>query len=89
MHRRPDLAHALQNLGVRFSALGRPADALPVEQEAVTILRELAAASPERYRPDLAASLTNMAEILEALQRPDDAEQASWEAQQLVGDASN
>ena len=34
--------------------LGRPADALPVTEEAVAIYRELAAASPDRYRPDLA-----------------------------------
>ena len=52
---RPDLAASLSNLGVRFSALGRPAEALPAEQEAVAIRRELAAAYPDRYRPDLAA----------------------------------
>ena len=52
---RPDLATSLSNLGIRFSELGRPAEALPVTEEAVTIYRELAAASPDRYRPDLAA----------------------------------
>jgi Tetratricopeptide repeat len=43
---RPDLAAALDNLGVRFSELGRPADALPVIEEAVASYRELAAATP-------------------------------------------
>ena len=57
---RPDLASSLSNLGVLFSALGRPAEALPVTQEAVEIRRELAAANPDRYRPDLASSLTNL-----------------------------
>jgi hypothetical protein len=50
----PDLATTLSNLGACFAALGRPADALPVTEEAVTIRRELAAANPDRYRPDLA-----------------------------------
>ena len=35
---RPDLATSLSNLGVRFSELGRPADALPVAEEAVAHL---------------------------------------------------
>ena len=51
---RPDLAGSLNNLGIRFSELGRPADALPVTEEAVTIRRDLAAANPDRYRPGLA-----------------------------------
>lgn len=45
------LADSLHNLGVRYSELDRPADALPPTQEAVTIYRELAAANPDRYRP--------------------------------------
>jgi hypothetical protein len=32
-------------------SLGRAAEALPVTEEAVAIYRELAAASPDRYRP--------------------------------------
>ena len=66
-----------------FSALGRPADALPVTQEAVAIRRELAAASPDRYRPDLARSLTNLAEALMALDRTADANAARDEAAKL------
>ena len=57
---RPDLARSLSNLGIPFSELGRPAEALPVTQEAVAIRRELAAAYPDRYRPDLARSLSNL-----------------------------
>ena len=50
-----DRARWLDALGVSLSQVGRPADALPVTQEAVAMYRELAAASPDRYRPDLAA----------------------------------
>ena len=57
----PDLAASLSNLGIRLSVLGRPADALPVTEEAVAAYRELAAAMPARYRPDLApASLSHL-----------------------------
>jgi hypothetical protein len=45
-----------------------------VTQEAVTIRRELAAASPDRYRPELARSLSNLAAILDALGRTAEAE---------------
>jgi hypothetical protein len=44
-------ADSLSNLGVRFSEPGRPADALPAEQEAVAIRRELAAAMPGPLPP--------------------------------------
>jgi hypothetical protein len=54
--------------------VGRPADALPVTQEAVALYRELAAASPDRYRPDHATSLRRMAGILASLGRTADAE---------------
>ena len=67
-------------LGVWLSELGRPADALPRTQEAVTTCRELAAASPDRYRPDLARSLTNLAELLVTLERKADAAAARIEA---------
>jgi tetratricopeptide (TPR) repeat protein len=53
-------AYWLSHLGVRISELGRPAEALTVEREAVAIRRELAAASPDRYRPILAQSLNNL-----------------------------
>jgi tetratricopeptide (TPR) repeat protein len=73
-------AHWLTNIGVRFSALGRPIDALPAEQEAVAIHRELAAATPDRYRPDLATSLNNLGVTFSALGRPADALPVTQEA---------
>ena len=71
-----DLARWRDSLGVMFSELGRPADALPATQEAVTIRRELAAANPDRYRPDLAGSLSNLGVRFSELGRPADAEAA-------------
>ena len=73
-------AHWLNNLGIRLSELGRPADALPVTEEAVAIRRELAAASPDRYRPDLAASLNNLGVLFSELGRPADALPVAEEA---------
>ncbi len=70
---RPDLASSLSNLGVMFSALGRPAEALLVTEEAVAIRRELAAANPDRYRPALASSLSNLGVRFSALGRPAEA----------------
>jgi hypothetical protein len=58
-----------------LSELGRPADALPAEQEAVAICRELAQADPGRYRPELARSLTKLCAIFSALGRHFEAEQ--------------
>ena len=73
-------AYWLGTLGFRLSELGRPADALPVTEEAVAIHRELAAASPDRYRPDLATSLTNLGVRFSALGRPADALPVTEEA---------
>jgi tetratricopeptide (TPR) repeat protein len=56
--------------GIRLTGLGRPAEALPVTEEAVAIRRELAAASPDRYRPDLANSLDNLGIRFWELGRP-------------------
>jgi len=77
---RPELATSLTNLGIRFSALGRPAQALPASEEAVAIRRELAEANPGRYRPELATSLTNLAVTFSVLGRPAEALPASEEA---------
>jgi len=73
-------ARWLSSLGLHLADLGRPADALPVTEEAVTIRRELAAAYPDRYRPALAASLTNLGVRFSALGRPADALPAEQEA---------
>ena len=77
---RPDLATSLSNLGVTFSELGRPGEALPPTQEAVAIYRELAAASPDRYRPDLARSLRILASALDGLNHVREAVAARREA---------
>jgi hypothetical protein len=49
-------ARWLSWLGTTLAQTGRPAEALPVTEEAVAIRRELAAAYPDRYRPNLATS---------------------------------
>ena len=66
--------------GLMLSQLGRPADALPVTEEAVAIRRDLAAANPARYRPDLAASLSNLGVRFSELGRPADALPVTEEA---------
>ena len=66
----------LDKRAARLSELGRPAEALPVTEEAVAIRRELAAASPARYRPDLARSTRLLASTLESLGRTAEAEAA-------------
>ena len=43
-----------------LSHAGRPAEALPMAEEAVAIYRELAATNPGRYRPNLAESLGDL-----------------------------
>ncbi|MGV9774253.1 tetratricopeptide repeat protein, partial [Streptosporangium sp. NPDC003464] len=83
---RPDLATSLSNLGVRFSALGHPAEALPMTQEAVAIRRELAEAYPDRYRPDLATSLTNLGITFLELGRPTEAARIQEEVKRLRDD---
>jgi tetratricopeptide (TPR) repeat protein len=74
------LVQLRHNLGVRLSELGHPAKALPVMQDAVVIRRELAAASPDRYRPALARALSNLGATLVTLGRPGDALQVNQEA---------
>jgi tetratricopeptide (TPR) repeat protein len=73
-------ARWLNWLGTTLSQVGRPGEALPVTEEAVTAYRELAAAYPDRYRPDLAASLRILALVLDDLGRPADATVARLDA---------
>ena len=71
----PNLGRSLSYLGAAYSAilsvlfatLDRPADALPVAQEAVATYRELAATNHDRYRSDLARSLFNLGASLSKL----------------------
>ena len=74
------LALSLNNLAVRLADLGRPEDALPASEEAVSIHRELAAARPDAFRPGLATSLTSLSDQLRQLGREEDALPASEEA---------
>ena len=68
----PDLAGALNNLGIRYSELGRREDALPPTEEAVTLRRELAATNPA-FLPDLARALNNLGIRYSELGRREDA----------------
>ena len=63
---------ALNNLGIRYSALGRPDEALAPTEEAVAGYRELAADNPA-HLPDLAMALTNLGNRYRELGRPDEA----------------
>jgi hypothetical protein len=63
-----------------LAELGRPQEALAATEEAITIYRELAAASPGPFGPDLADSLDNLAALLSTLQRHTEAEAARAEA---------
>ncbi len=65
----PGPRNSLDDLGVLFSELGRSAQALPVTEEALAMWRELAAASPDRYRTDLATSLSNLVVRFSELRR--------------------
>ena len=60
----PDLASALNNLGIRYSEVGRRQDALAPTEEAVQLHRELAAANPA-FLPDLARALNNLGSLLQ------------------------
>ena len=60
----PDLATALNNLGIRLSGLGRREEALAATGEAVDLYRRLATARPDAFEPDLARSLTNLGAML-------------------------
>ena len=66
--------------GMMLAAAGRPKDALPAHQEAVSIYRELAAANPGSYRPDLARALDHLGVSLWALGRPEEALPVAQEA---------
>ena len=55
----PDLARSLNNLGIRYSEVGRRQEAVAPAEEAVRIRRELAETNPA-FLPDLAGSLNNL-----------------------------
>ncbi|MEO1092542.1 MAG: tetratricopeptide repeat protein, partial [Pseudomonadota bacterium] len=76
----PDLAQALNNLGIQFSDLGRREDALQASQEATNLYRKLADQRPDAFLPDLAQALNNLGIRFSNLGRREDALQASQEA---------
>ena len=55
----PDLAAALNNLGIRYGEVGRRGEAVAPTEEAVERYRALAAENPA-YLPDLAGALNNL-----------------------------
>ena len=65
-------AQSLQNLSSCLSNLGRQEEALAASEEAVTIGRALAAASPDAFRPDLVGYLNNLSVYLSELGRHDE-----------------
>lgn len=58
-----DLAASLGSLGIVLQELSRPAEALPVIEEAVGIHRELASEDPMRYRHELVHSLDMLGKL--------------------------
>jgi len=63
---RPGLASALNNLGIRYSELGRRQDSLAPTEEALEHFRALAAENPA-FLPDLAKALKNLGGFSSAL----------------------
>ena len=79
----PDLAGALNNLGIRYSEVGRRHDALAPAEEAVQLYRDLAAANPA-FLPDLAAALNNLGIRYSEVGRRQDALAPAEEAVHLL-----
>jgi tetratricopeptide (TPR) repeat protein len=75
----PNLAGALNNLGIRYSELGRREEALLPTEEAVGIYRELSQSNPA-FLPDLAMALNNLGAHYSNLGRREEALQPSEEA---------
>ncbi|WP_177154657.1 tetratricopeptide repeat protein [Actinosynnema pretiosum] len=76
----PDLAMALDNLGLVLSALGRDAEALEVLSDAVSRYRVLVAGDPDVHLSGLAHALHNRSIRLGDLGRPDEAVEGAQEA---------
>ena len=69
----PDLAAALNNLGIRHSALGQREAAMKATQEATGIYRKLAAQYPDVFAKDL----RNSEELLKRLKEQSAAKSTS------------
>jgi tetratricopeptide (TPR) repeat protein len=86
----PDLAWALINLGAALNMVGwqdkdarRFDEALAAQQEAISLLGELADEYPARYQPDIAYSLRDRAIVLRNQGRQDEALAAYQESRDL------
>ena len=86
---RQEAAKWADRTGTVLAAVGRPADALPITQEAVDIYRELVNGNPGRYRPDLARALDNLGVWLWELGRPADALPVTQEAVDIYRELVN
>jgi tetratricopeptide (TPR) repeat protein len=75
---------SLNNLGNRFSRLGRREDALAASQEAVDIYRSLAQARPDAFLPDLAMSLGALSQSFVSAERAGEAASATHEGLAIV-----
>src|SRR5205823_1024967 len=73
----PDLAGALNNLGIRYSEVGRRQHAVPPTQDAAATDHPPAAAFPP-FLPDLASALNNLGNRYSEVGRPERAE-AFWQ----------
>jgi hypothetical protein len=60
-----------------------------LQQEAVTVYRELVAESPERYRPDLARALSGLSSVLSALGQHAEAAEAAAAATAITNDLAD
>jgi len=74
----PDLASALNNLGILYSEVGRRGEAVPVTEEAMAIYRDLAATNPA-FVPALASALNNLGSRYSEVGRAG-ADDSAWEA---------
>jgi tetratricopeptide (TPR) repeat protein len=91
-----DLAWALINLGTVLNLVGRQGkdasrfdQALAAQQEAISLLRELAVEYPARYQPDIAYALRDRANVLHNQSRQDEALAAYEESRDLYKALTN
>ncbi len=73
-------AGALNQFGIRLSAIGKREEALMASQELADIYRRLAEARPDAFLPNLAGSLNNLGGDLSRIGRREEALAASQEA---------
>jgi hypothetical protein len=76
-------ARLLNNLGVRYSDIGRREEALRAAEGAVKIRGRLAARNPDAFEPNLAASLNNLGNRYRDMGRREEALQAAERASEI------